>query len=83
MVRSIRVEARCKRRGAETWSLRDAVASTELVAPPDAVHWRPALHAGDVIDGPTTISAVDASVTIPGGCTATVLDAGHIIIEVN
>ena len=83
MVRSIRVEARCKRRGADTWSLRDAVASTDLAAPPDAAYWRPALDVGDVIEGPNTISAVDASVTVPDGCTATVVHGGHIIFEVN
>jgi N-methylhydantoinase A len=83
MVRSVRVEARSKRRGADTWSLRDAVSSTDLVAPADAAHWRPSLNVGDVIEGPSTISAVDASVTVPTGCTATVVDDGHIIIEVN
>ena len=83
MVRSVRVEARSKRRGADTWSLRDAVSSSDLVPPADAAYWRPSLKVGDVIDGPNTISAVDASVTVPAGCTATVVDGGHIIIEVN
>ncbi|GAF43688.1 hydantoinase/oxoprolinase family protein [Rhodococcus wratislaviensis] len=83
VLRSVRVEARCKRRGAESWSLRDAVSSTELAPPADAAYWRPALREGDVIEGPTTISAVDASVTVPAGCVAHVVAAGHIIIEVN
>jgi N-methylhydantoinase A len=83
MLRSARVEARCKRRGAESWSLRDAVTPTELVPPSDAAFWRPDLAEGDEVAGPATISAVDASVTVPIDCVATVVDSGHIIIEVN
>jgi len=82
VLRSVRIEARCARRGAESWSLRDAVSASLLEPPLDAAHWRPDLAEGDTVTGPTTISAVDASITVPAGCVATVTTAGHIIIEV-
>jgi N-methylhydantoinase A len=82
MLRSIRVEARSARQGAESWSLHDAVTASELQPPADAEYWRPDLVEGDQIEGPATISAVDASVTVPPGCVANVVASGHIIIEV-
>ncbi|GGO97188.1 hydantoinase/oxoprolinase family protein [Wenjunlia tyrosinilytica] len=82
-LRSVRLQARCKRRGAEGWTLRDAAPPTDLRPPPDAKYWRPALAEGDTIVGPASISAVDASITVPSGTRAQVVEAGHIIIEVN
>lgn len=82
VLRSARVEARCRRRGAEGWSLRDAVTSVDLTPPAGAAYWRPRLVEGDTIDGPATISAVDASVVVPAGTRARVVQAGHILIEV-
>jgi N-methylhydantoinase A/oxoprolinase/acetone carboxylase beta subunit len=82
VLRSARIETRCKRRGAESWSLRDAVAPQELTPPAEAKYWRPNLVENDVIDGPATISAVDASIVLPAKSQARVTQAGHIIIEV-
>jgi N-methylhydantoinase A len=83
VLRSARVEGRCKRRGADDWSLRDAVATSELGPPAGVPYWRPDLNQGDVIDGPATICAVDASVVVPVGAQARVVESGHIVIEVN
>ncbi|MCP2049545.1 UNVERIFIED_ORG: N-methylhydantoinase A [Paenarthrobacter nicotinovorans] len=82
MLRSIRVEARSARQGVDSWTLKDAVTASELQPPTDAQYWRPDLVEGDRIEGPSTISAVDASVTVPADCVAVVQPSGHIIIEV-
>ena len=82
VLRSVRIETRCKRRGTDGWTLRDAVAPQDLTPPAEAKYWRPYLVEGDVIDGPATISAVDASIVLPARSQGRVAQAGHIIIEV-
>jgi N-methylhydantoinase A len=82
MLRSARIETRCARRGADTWTLHDAVSPSELSPPADARYWRPALSEGDIVEGPVTISAVDASIVLPAKSKARVVRAGHIIVEV-
>jgi N-methylhydantoinase A len=83
IVRSARVESRCARRGAGQWTLRDAVAPDGLTPPDDVRYWRPALTEGDTVDGPATISAVDASIVLPPKSQARVAAAGHILVEVS
>ena len=82
IVRSVRVESRCARRGADRWSLRDAAAPAGIVPPAGVKYWRPALAEGDLIDGPATVSAVDASIVLPPKSRARVASAGHIVVEV-
>jgi N-methylhydantoinase A len=81
-LRSVRLEARAPRQSAKSWSLGD-VAVDNLQRPDGVDHWRPEFEAGTRITGPTSISGPDATLYLPPGSTAEVIDGGNILVEVS
>ena len=67
---------------ATSWSLGD-VAVDNLQRPDGVDHWRPEFQAGTRITGPTSISGPDATLYLPPGSTAEVIEGGNILVEVS
>jgi N-methylhydantoinase A/oxoprolinase/acetone carboxylase beta subunit len=83
LIRRVRVEGRCVR------DIIDGRATgvTSMVPTGDAErprgsYWRPDLQPDAIVKGPATIASTDASIYVPPETVATVVDHGHIVVDV-
>ncbi len=62
---------------------RSAISSSATSCGRGVEHWRPELQIGARITGPTSVSGPDATLYLPAGSTAEVVDGGNIVVEVS